>query len=173
MTRGVPKKLTEKQIKFAKALVFNETRLTPRECAIEAGYDPESSHVRASELRNPKLYPLVVKYIGDLREEVQKTYGITFEKHIMELATLRDESRKKGAWSAAINAEVARGKAAGLYVDQKLVMTGSLDQMSEEELQAKMKQILEDNKNIININSEEEIVSDIINEEETSLEELK
>jgi phage terminase small subunit len=40
MTRGVPKKLTEKQIKFAKALVFNETRLTPRECAIEAGYDP-------------------------------------------------------------------------------------------------------------------------------------
>ena len=101
MTRGVPKKLTEKQIKFAKALVFNETRLTPRECAIEAGYDPESSHVRASELRNPKLYPLVVKYIGDLREEVQKTYGITFEKHIMELATLRDESRKKGAWSAA------------------------------------------------------------------------
>jgi hypothetical protein len=37
MTRGVPKKLTEKQIKFAKALVFNETRLTPRECAIEAG----------------------------------------------------------------------------------------------------------------------------------------
>ena len=91
----------------------------------------------------------------------------------MELATLRDESRKKGAWSAAINAEVARGKAAGLYVDQKLVMTGSLDQMSEEELQAKMKQILEDNKNIININSEEEIVSDIINEEETSSEELK
>jgi hypothetical protein len=91
----------------------------------------------------------------------------------MELATLRDESRKKGAWSAAINAEVARGKAAGLYVDQKLVMTGSLDQMSEEELQAKMKQILEDNKNIININYEEEVVSDIINEKEISSEELK
>jgi hypothetical protein len=43
----------------------------------------------------------------------------------------------------------------------------------KKELQAKMKQILEDNKNIININSEEEIVSDIINEEETSSEELK
>ena len=155
MTRGLAKKLTEKQMKFSRALVFNETRLTPRECAIEAGYDPDSSHVRASELRNPKLYPLVVKYIGELREEVQKTYGVTFEKHLMELAKLRDESRGKGAWSAAINAEIARGKAAGLYVDQKLVMTGNLDQMSEEELQEKMKQILEDHKNIINITAEE------------------
>jgi hypothetical protein len=70
-------------------------------------------------LRNPKLYPLVVKYIGDLREEVQKTYGITFEKHIMELATLRDESRKKGAWSAAINAEVARGKSGWIICRSK------------------------------------------------------
>jgi hypothetical protein len=35
-----------------------------------------------------------------------------------ELGKLRDEAREKKAWSAAVNAEVARGKAAGLYIEQ-------------------------------------------------------
>jgi hypothetical protein len=48
-------------------------------------------------------------------------------------------SREKGAWSAAINAEIARGKAAGLYVDQKIIKYGNLDQLTEVELEAKMK----------------------------------
>ena len=149
MARGLAKRLTDIQKKFAELYVYNEGRMTPRECAIEAGYEADSAHVRASELRNPNRYPLVVKYIGDLREEVQKKYEITFEKHVAELAKLRDASRDKGAWSAAINAEVARGKAAGLYIDQKIIKYGSLDQLSEDELQAKMKQILEDHKTLL------------------------
>ena len=67
----------------------------------------------------------------------------------MELARLRDASRDKGAWTAAINAEVARGKAAGLYVDQKIIKYGNLDQLTEVELEAKMKQILDDHKTLI------------------------
>ena len=65
---GVPKRLTEMQQKFAQLLVTNEGRKTPTECAIEAGYDKDSAYVRASELRNPKKYPLVVKYIGEIRD---------------------------------------------------------------------------------------------------------
>ena len=136
-------------MKFAQLLVMNEGRKTPTECAIEAGYDKDSAYVRASELRNPKKYPLVVKYIGELREELQKKYEVTFDKHITELARLRDNSRDKGAWSAAINAEVARGKAAGLYVEQKIIKHGKLEDMTEQELEAKMKQILEDHKTLI------------------------
>ena len=143
---GVPKRLTEMQIKFAQLLVTNEGRKTPTECAIEAGYDKDSAYVRASELRNPRISPLVVKYIGELRAEVQEKYGVNFEKHITELARIRDEARKKGAWSAATNAEVARGKAAGLYVDQKIIKYGNLDQLTEEELELKMKTILDDHK---------------------------
>ena len=30
-----------------------------------------------------------------------------FERHITELAKIRDDARAKGAWSAATNAEVA------------------------------------------------------------------
>jgi phage terminase small subunit len=145
----LPKRLTEMQQKFAELLVYNEGRKTPTECAIEAGYDKDSAHVRASELRNPNKYPGVVKYIGELREEIQKKYEITFEKHVAELAKLRDSSRDKGAWSAAINAEVARGKAAGLYVEQKIIRTGKLEDMTEKELELKMKQLIEDHKGLI------------------------
>jgi phage terminase small subunit len=145
----LPKRLTEMQQKFAELLVYNEGRKTPTECAIEAGYDKDSAHVRASELRNPNKYPGVVRYIGELREEIQKKYEITFERHVAELAKLRDSSRDKGAWSAAINAEVARGKAAGLYVEQKIIKHGKLEDMSEKELEAKMKQLIEDHKGLI------------------------
>ena len=154
---GLPKKLTERQIKFAELLVYNEGRKSPSECAYEAGYKTRPRQA-ASELRNPKIAPLVVKYIGELRAEIQEKYGITFEKHIGELAKLREDARAKGAWSAAINAEIARGKSGGLYVDQKLVLSGNLDNMSEKELEAKMNQILEDHKTLINITPEEELV---------------
>ena len=98
---------------------------------------------------------MVVKYIGELRAEVQEKYGISFEKHISELAQIRNQALEKGAWSAAVNAEVARGKAGGLYVDQKLVMTGNVDNMSPNEIKDRLKKILEDNKEIINITPEE------------------
>ena len=141
---GLPKRLTEMQMKFAQELVTNEGRKTPTECAIEAGYDKDTAHVRASELRNPKLYPLVVKYIGEIREEYQKKYEVTYERHIAELAKIRDAALKKGAFSAAGNVEKSRGQAAGLYVEQKIIRTGKLDDMSKEEMEKELKSILDE-----------------------------
>ena len=139
---GVPKKLTEMQMKFAHEIVTNEGRMNGEECARNAGYAHDSARVRASELQNPKRFPLVVKYIGELREEYQKKYAVTFERHISELAKIRIDALKKGAWSAAVNAEVARGKAAGLYIEQKIIRTGKLDDLSTEELESRMKEII-------------------------------
>ena len=141
---GVPKRLTEQQIKFANLLVSEEGRMTATQCAIEAGYAKDSARQAASVLQNPKKYPLVVQYIGELREELQKKYDVTFGSHITELAKLRDEARDKKAWSAAVNAEVARGKAAGLYIEQKIIRTGKLEDLSTEELESRMKQIIDD-----------------------------
>ena len=146
---GLPKQLSEQQKKFAELLVYNEGRKTPTECALEAGYAEGSAHVRASELRNANKYPLVVKYIGEIREEIQPKNEITFEKHITELGRIRQEALAKGAFSAATNAEVARGKAAGLYIEQKIIRTGKLEDMSIEELEAKMKRIYDENKTLI------------------------
>ena len=140
---GVPKRLTEMQMKFAHEVVTNEGRKNATECATDAGYTKATAVVKASQLQNPKLYPLVVKYIGELREEYQKKYAVTFERHISELAKIRIDALKKGAWSAAVNAEVARGKAAGLYIEQKIIRTGKIDDLSEAELETRMKEIID------------------------------
>ena len=154
---GVPKRLSEMQMKFANLLVSNEGRLYAYECAIEAGYEKERARITASELQNPKLFPLVVSYIGKLREENQKKYEVTYGKHITELGKIREAALKKGAFSAANNAEVARGKAAGLYVEQKIIRTGKIDDMSPEDLKKRMAEILEDYSGVIDGESTEEI----------------
>ena len=137
-----PKRLTEMQMKFAYELVTNEGRKTATECALSAGYSSNAAVVAASKLQNVKQYPLVVQYIGQLRSEYQKKYDVTFERHISELAKLRDNARESKAWSAAVNAEVARGKAAGLYVEQKIIRTGKLEDLTAEQLEARMKEII-------------------------------
>ena len=146
--------LTDRQKKFAELLVYNEGKMSPAEAAFEAGYKtrPRQS---ASELKNPKVYPLVAKYVGELRSEVQEKYGINFAKHITELAKIRNEALKKGAWSAAVNAEVARGKAAGLYIEQKIIRTGKIDDLTRDELERRMKKVLDDNELIINGSAED------------------
>jgi len=140
---GAITRLTELQRRFAHEIVSNEGRKNGTECAISAGYAEDSAGVRAAELQNPKRFPLVVKYIGELREEYQKKYAVTFERHISELARIRIDALKKGAWSAAVNAEVARGKAAGLYIEQKIIRTGKIDDLSEIELETRMKEIID------------------------------
>ena len=158
---GVPKRLTDQQQRFSELYVYNEGRMTPYECAKEAGYAPESARLRASELRNPRRYPLVVKFIGELREEVQNKYEVTFEKHIKELARLREEALKKGSFSSAVNAEVARGKAGGLYIEQKIIKTGKLEDMSEQELERRMKEIIDQYSPILDAKPIEDLKKEI------------
>jgi phage terminase small subunit len=169
---GVPKKLTEMQMKFAHELVTNEGRKTATECAIAAGYSPDAAVVSASKLQNPKTYPLVVQYIGQLRDEYQKKYDVTFGRHISELAKLRDNARESKAWSAAVNAEVARGKAAGLYVEQKIIRTGSLSDLTAEQLETRMKEIIQEYSPILEgvvVDDSNEVKSDqLIDEEDYS-----
>ena len=150
---GVPKRLTEMQMKFAEFLVFGDETgpLTQTEAALRAGYSPKRARIEASELTNPKQCPLVVKYIAELKEERIKKHEVTYEGHIAELGRLREAALKKGSFSSAVNAEANRGKAAGLYIDRKIIKTGKLEDMSEQELEAKMKQILDDYSQIIDV----------------------
>ena len=167
---GVPKKLTERQMKFAHEIVTNEGRKTATECAIDAGFEKEHARQYASKLQNPKLYPLVVKYIGELREEWQKKYEVTYDRHISELGKIRQQALNKGAWSAAVNAEVARGKAAGLYIEQKITRTGKLEDLTTEELEARMKQIIDDYSPILEDVPFEEMKDKVKSKQESSKE---
>ena len=158
---GVPKRLTEMQQRFAEFLVFGgpEGPMTQSEAALAAGYSPKRARQEGSELCNPKLSPLVVKYIGQLKEERLRKHEVTYEGHVAELARLREAALKKGSFSSAVNAEANRGKAAGLYIDRKIIKTGKVEDLSEQELEAKMKQILDDYAQIIDVTPNESELS--------------
>jgi len=158
---GVPKRLTEMQKRFAEYIVFNEGRTTGADAAIAAGYSEKRARVEASELQNPRLSPLVVQYIGALREEKLKKFEVTYDKHVAELGKIREEALKKGAFSAATNAEKNRGMAAGLYIDRKIIKTGKLEDLSEEELELKMKKILDDYAPILNAKQVEALPEEV------------
>ena len=150
---GVPKRLTDMQMRFAEFIVFGgpEGPMTQSEAAIAAGYSKARSRQEGSELMNPRLSPLVVQYVGSLREERIKKHQITYDTHLAELARLREAALKKNSFSAAVNAETNRGKAGGLYIERKIIKHGKLEDMSEQELEAKMKQILDDYAPILNV----------------------
>ena len=133
--------LTDKQRVFVKIYAENEGRLTPTECARQAGYNEDSANVRASELLNGKRYPKVVEAVIARRAEIEKTHEVKLNKHVQELARLREKALGEKSYSAAVNAERLRGQAAGLYVDRKEIRTGSIDSMSREEVLTKLKEI--------------------------------
>ena len=159
---GVPKRLTEMQQRFAEFLVFGgpDGPMTKREAAVAAGYSVKRAMIEGSELTNPKISPLVVQHIAILKEERLRKHEVSYEGHIAELARLREAALKKGSFSSAVNAEANRGKAAGLYIDRKIIKTGKLEDLSEQELEAKMKQIIDDYGQLINVTPNEEKIED-------------
>ena len=150
---GVPKRLTEMQKRFAEFVVFGGPNgpMTQGEAAIAAGYSPNNARVEGSSLLNPRLSPLVVQYVGNLKEERLEKHKVTYDTHVAELARIKELALKKNSFSAAVNAETNRGKAGGLYIERKIIKHGKLEDMSEQELEAKMKQILDDYAPILNV----------------------
>ena len=144
---GLPARLTPMQRQFAELLVFQEGHKFAYECAKEAGYEGDNASLRvvASRLQNPKYFPLVFKHIGELREETYKKYGISFGGHLAELAKIRDDAKKSRSFSAATNAEKARGAVGGLYIEQKIIRTGKIEDLSEDELNERISTIVDDN----------------------------
>jgi len=134
-------RLTVKQRMFVKIFTENEGRLTPTECARQAGYSEDSANVTASVLLNGRRYPHVVTAIVKRRAEIEKTHEVKLQKHVQELARLRERSLTEKSFSAAVNAERLRGQAAGLYVDRKEIRTGTIDSMSREEVLKQLKEL--------------------------------
>ena len=156
---GVPKRLTEMQMRFSEFVVFGgpDGPMTQAEAATAAGYSPKRARQEGSELMNPRLSPLVAHYIGKLKEERLKKFEVSYEGHVAELARIKDLALKKGSFSSAVNAETNRGKAAGLYIERKIIKHGKLEDMSELELENKMKQILDDYAPILNVTPNEKL----------------
>ena len=143
--------LTDKQKKFADGIVDNigANKLTNTQIAINAGYDTESAYQRAYELLNPRFSPHVVKYISERRDELLKQNDIDPQKHWSRLHHLGLKAEEKQMLGVALRAEELRGKVAGYYIDRVITAKKTIDDMSLEEMEAKMKKDLEDNKHFI------------------------
>jgi len=148
-TRGRPKAtvnsiLTRRQELFVKELVSKDGQITMREAAINAGYPVSSAHTRAYELTNPNMSPHVVAKIRAYRQELDEKYGVTYQRHLRDLQTIRDLALQNGAYSAAVQAEYRRGQAQGdIYISKSEVRHGSIDSMSKEEVEKALKEIKE------------------------------
>jgi len=153
--------LTDKQRIFVKIYAENEGRLTPTECARQAGYAEDRANTTASELLNGKRFPKVVEAVIARRAEIEKTHEVKLNKHVQELAKLREKSLAEKSYSAAVNAERLRGQAAGLYIDRKEIRTGSIDSMSRDDVLRQLKELgltgefnKEGNKTVLSVEKE-------------------
>lgn len=62
--------------------------------------------------------------IEELRKPVAEAAQLTLGKHMADLLELRNMAKSDGKLDAAIKAEIARGRAAGLYAE-KVELTGA------------------------------------------------
>ena len=148
--------LTPKQEKFVQLYVTADAQgMSPAECAVEAGYSKKTAAVIAANLVNPARYPKVVEKISLLREQFNQKYQITYGNHLRKLGQIRDACIESKAWTGAVNAEIARGKAAGLYVERKEILHGSLDKMSEKELQNELERLMAEFSTVVDVTAEE------------------
>lgn len=138
----VEQPLTRKQELFVKELVSKDGQITLREAAINAGYAAGSAHSRAYELTNPHMSPHVVAAINAYRRELDEKFGVTYQRHLRDLQSIRDLAIQNGAYSAAVQAEYRRGQAQGdIYVSKSEIRTGSIDSMSKDDVLKALEEI--------------------------------
>ena len=160
------------QKKFAQLMVFGDPdtgkALSKSEAAKMAGYTEKRSYQSGYDLTNPRTYPAVVQYMEELEEEKLEKHKVTKLNHIAELNRIKELAIKKGNYSAAHNAERSRGQVEGLYWNRTVGLTGKLEDMSEQELEAKMKQILDDYGQLIDVTPSTTSESSLPTPEESS-----
>ena len=133
--RRLKQKLTPKQMLFVTNYVQGTLtgKISASEAARKAGYSQNRARQTAYELLNPKINPYIVEAINEMKQDLYETSGVSMASHLTALKEMRDEARGDKHYSAAINAEVARGRVAGFY-DLKNKTEESMDQMSKDEL---------------------------------------
>lgn len=115
--------LTEKQERFVQGIIKGMRQAQ----AYRLAYDVENNKdetiwANASRLMDNNK---VIARIEELRTPVAEKAQLTLSQHLKDLLDLRDKSATAEKYSAAVQAETVRGKAAGLHVE-KLEVDGDL-----------------------------------------------
>ena len=122
------KELTPKQEDFAQQIVKGSTQADAYRTAYNASsMKDETIWSNASRLIDNSKVKARLK---ELRKPAVDKVNLTLESHLTDLLKLRNMAAKDEKWSAAIQAETVRGKAAGLHID-KIDMKQDLDVVVE------------------------------------------
>ena len=115
----------------------NNPRLSLVECAHKAGY--KDARQSANKLMN---HPTIRKEYNYLMNEAKKKYELNYDRAVQDLYDIRDKALEAGSFNAAISAQNSLLKVGGLVVDRKEVMLGKVDQMSREEVEKRLEQLM-------------------------------
>ena len=115
----------------------NNPRLSLVECAYKAGYT--SPRQAANKLMNK---PIIRKEYNYLMNQAKKKYELNYDRAVQDLYDIRDKAMEAGSFNAAISAQNSLLKVGGLIVDRKEVMFGKVDQMSRDEVEARLSQLM-------------------------------
>jgi len=131
------KKLTPKQEKYAQNVAKG---MSKKDAALDAGYS-EKNAARAGYTLDSDSNPLVKQRIGALQEKAAKRVELDLSTHLTDLKDIREGAMRNGAWSAAVTAEVARGKAAGLYINRSELVVNKVETMNKEQILDRLKEL--------------------------------
>jgi hypothetical protein len=114
--------LTPKQEAFAQAVASGMSQSDAYRAAykVRDNTKPETVNQQASRIMADRK---VAARVEELRKPVVEAAQITLASHLARLRALSEAAEGSAQYSAAITAEIARGKASGLYVE-KTELTG-------------------------------------------------
>lgn len=104
--------LSARQQRFVDAYLVDPNAT---KAAIAAGYSPATAKQQGSRLLTTVD---VEAAVNKRRERASTKADLTLESHLAALNVLREQAASAEQFSAAVTAEVSRGKAVGLYVDK-------------------------------------------------------
>jgi phage terminase small subunit len=107
--------LTPKQEKFAQCVAEGMTQADAYRSAYNTKAKPETIQANASRMMADSM---ISARVAELRKPIVAKVGITLEGHLADLLMLRNAALNGEQYSAAISAEIARGKASGVAVDK-------------------------------------------------------
>jgi len=132
------KQLTRKQKKFAELYANHD--LTQTEACRRAGY--QHPRQQATRFLNNADFGHVQQYIGELEAENRRRYDITFDREARTLHQIREEARDTGQLNNALNATSLIMRLGGLLIDRKEILHGKVDQMSREEVEKRLAELM-------------------------------
>lgn len=108
--------LTPKQEKFAQEVASGKSQADAYRAAFDCtNSKPATIHRKACALMDDGK---IAARIESIRAPIVEKVGITLEQHLRDLERLRNLAESDGKYSAAVSAELARGKASGLHVER-------------------------------------------------------